>query len=103
MPFFDEPADPELSEAVRYMRNHPPKKQIIQQGNLAWTAAAPQNLRRPPCAHLCAAGEEQSVPRREVQWPVVEPHRSEQLLGHSLTILRSCLAASEDITNAFHG
>jgi hypothetical protein len=38
---FNNPRDPALNEAVRYILNHPPKKQIITNGTLAWSEAAP--------------------------------------------------------------
>jgi hypothetical protein len=37
---FDEPYDGALPEAVRYILDHPPKKQIIADGNLAWNDSA---------------------------------------------------------------
>src|SRR3546814_279769 len=43
---FDNLSDPDLSAAVQYILDHPPKKQIIDQGQLDWAVAAPNtNLR----------------------------------------------------------
>lgn len=45
--FFDDPQNEILSEAVRYIRDHPPKKQIIADGNLDWHDAAPNTTCSP--------------------------------------------------------
>jgi len=45
---FDDPCNEALLEAVDYMLAHPPKKQVIADGLLAWSNAPPQtNLRDP--------------------------------------------------------
>jgi len=99
---FDNPADATLKEAVEYILKHPPKKQIIRDGNLMWSEATPGTN---PQSNLVL----QYVKRvRNTlfhggkfndHW--FEPERSELLLRHSLTILNACLDASQDVREAY--
>lgn len=99
---FDNPADANLQEAVRYILDHPPKKQIVRNGALDWSNAAPNTdllsdrvlvyVRRVR-NNLFHGGKFNG------RW--FEPQRSELLLRHCLTILHACLDASRDVGEAF--
>jgi len=100
---FDEPDDPDLRAAVRYILDHPPKKQIVANAVLTWANSAPETD---------LLSDEVLIYVRRVRnnlfhggkfnghW--FEPERSELLLRHSLVILQACIAASDDLGQAFH-
>src|SRR5438105_6143516 len=39
---FDDPQDPDLKAAVAYILEHPPRKQVVANGVLAWSGEPPQ-------------------------------------------------------------
>lgn len=99
----DEPADAGLTEATDFLLNHPPNKQVIENGTVTWSE-------RPPDA-ASQSGRVLGFVRRvrnnlfhggkgNQHW--FDPERTERLLSHSLTILRGCLEASEDVARAYH-
>ena len=98
------PADADLREAVEYILGHPPQKQIIRDETLDWREALPPTtpgdradlvlmLVRRVRNNLFHGG------KFSAQW--FDPTRSEQLLRHSLTILRGCLEASPTVHGAY--
>lgn len=99
---FDNPPNAKFKAAVGYLLQHPPKSQIIGDGNLTWSEVEPttdiqsdlvlQYVRRVR-NNLFHGGKFNG------RW--FEPERSEQLLRHCLTILNACLDASHDVGNAY--
>ncbi len=99
---FENPAGEDLREAIRYFLSHPPKKQVVAHGELAWTESVPQTdllsdriltyIRRVR-NNLFHGGKFNG------RW--FEPQRSHELLVHSLVILRACLDGSEEVKEAF--
>lgn len=100
---FDGPADTPLGEAVRYILEHPPKKQVVAGGNLDWSEEAPQTDLQSDRVLIYVRRVRNNLfhgGKFNGRW--FEPQRSEILLRHSLTILRACLDASDDVRQAFN-
>ncbi len=100
---FEKPQDQELAEAIEYMNEHPPKKQVIENGVLAWSEVPPdtnlesdrilQYVRR--VRNNLFHGGKFSVSG----WDA--PERTSMLLKHSLSILHACLDASPKVNEAY--
>lgn len=100
---FDDPCTLDLKEAVQYILDHPPKKQIVDAGNLAWSEAAPStNLRSDLALTYVRRVRNNLFHGGKFNGRWFEPQRSELLLRHCLTILHTCLKASDDVRRAFH-
>ena len=83
---------------------HPPKKQVVVNALIDWDEAAPQTNLRSDLVLIYVRRVRNNLfhgGKFNGRW--FEPQRREVLLRHSLTILRACLAASEDVGRAFHG
>jgi hypothetical protein len=99
---FDEPDDGALREAVRYILDHPPKKQIIADGNLAWNdSAAVTDLQSDRVLIYVRRVRNNLFHGGKFNGRWFAPQRSELLLRHSLAILRACLDASDPVRQAF--
>lgn len=97
-----EKPDTKLSPAINFIFAHPPKKQIIREVQLAWCTACPTGS--------CKADNLLIYVRRvrnnlfhggKFNSNRLEPERSEQLIEHSLTILKSCVAHVPDVNKAY--
>ena len=99
------PPDPGLQAAIKYIVEHPPQKQIIRDGTLNWREGLPPTqpgnqadlvimLVRRVRNNLFHGGKFSG------QW--FNPARSKLLLKHSLTILLGCLEASPEVRGAYH-
>ena len=100
---FTDPDDAVLREATRYILEHPPKKQMILDGMLNWTVAAPNTDLEPDLVLIYVRRVRNNLfhgGKFNGRW--FEPERSEQLLRHSLVVLRACLDASPNVGQAFH-
>lgn len=101
---FRETNSPELRAAIDYIMDEPPRKQVIEEGRLAWKEVV---------AHGQTRGEQLLVYIRRIRnnlfhggkfnghWFASE--RSKTLLCHSLTVLRACRDACPLVANAFRG
>ena len=96
----DHPIDAGLTEAIGYILDRPPNKQVIENGTLTWSD-------RPPDADsqsgrvlgfVCRVRNNLFHGAKEDRFDI---ERTEQLLRHSLAILHGCLGASEDVRNAY--
>lgn len=94
--------DEKFLNAVKYIKEKPPKKQVIRDGKLAWNAASPGNL---PDSRLLL-----TYVRRirnnlfhggKFNGDWFEPDRSEELIDSALAILEECVKCSADITDAY--
>lgn len=86
-----------------YILDHPPKKQIIADGVLTWSVSAPDTDLRSDRVLIYVRRVRNNLfhgGKFNGRW--FEPERSELLLRHSLTILRTCLDASADVRQACH-
>lgn len=100
---FNEPSDPNLRAAVSYVLEQPPKKQIVASGVLAWGHAAPDTDLLSDRVLIYVRRVRNNLfhgGKFNGHW--FEPERSELLLRHSLIILQACIAASDDLGQAFH-
>lgn len=99
----ENPSD-DLRQAIDFLSENPPKRQMIVNGQIVWEDAAPQTDLR---------AEELLIYVRRVRnnlfhggkfsghW--FEPERSEALLKSSLDVLRACINEVPDVHQAFHG
>ncbi len=97
------PQSPGLRKAVEYMLAHPPKKQVVRHGLLAWDVAVPTTDSRADLVLLYVRRVRNNLfhgGKFNGHW--FEPERSEELLHHSLVILDACLAASSDVREAYN-
>lgn len=100
---FDDPPDEDFKEAIAYVLEHPPNKQMIEDGVLSWEAATSQTDLRSDRVLIYVRRVRNNLfhgGKFNGRW--FEPQRSAELLRHSLAILNACLAASEQVNEAYH-
>ena len=91
-----------IVEAVQYMKEQPPKKQVVRNGLLEWEAATPSASETHELL-LCVRRVRNNLfhgGKFNGHW--FAPERSETLLRHSLSILDACLRSSPMLNEAFH-
>ncbi|GER06673.1 hypothetical protein GCM10007972_13190 [Iodidimonas muriae] len=99
---FENPSDAEFRTAVKYILEHPPKKQVIDGGNLSWSDAPPAtNLQSDRVLTYVRRVRNNLFHGGKFNGRWFEPERSELLLKHSLTILIVCLQNSDEVRMAF--
>ena len=99
----DDPVDAGLTEATDYILNHPPNKQVIENGTVTWSDRPPdaESQSGRVLGFVCRVRNNLFHGGKGNQhW--FDPERTERLLTHSLTILRGCLDASEGVADAYH-
>ncbi|WP_210191581.1 MULTISPECIES: hypothetical protein [Rhodomicrobium] len=98
-------ADPDredLKEAIAYILNQPPKKQVIRNGMLEWSDEPPQAASQADLILLYVRRVRNNLfhgGKFNGRW--FEPERSEQLLRHSLVILDACATGCSDVRYAY--
>lgn len=101
---FDEPVSPAFVAAINYFLEHPPKKQIVMEGVLAWDETPLQEkniakkifiLIRRVRNNLFHGGKFNG------EW--FEPERSEALMRHALIILEACGQNHQKVREAYAG
>lgn len=101
---FDAPTPIEFREAIEYFLEHPPKKQIVRDGILAWDETPLQEkniaikifiLIRRLRNNLFHGGKFNG------EW--FEPERSEALMRHALIILEVCGQTHQKVREAYAG
>jgi len=100
---FDQSGDPNLKVAVRYILDHPPKKQIVAGGLLSWSDSKPNTDLNSDLVLLYVRRVRNNLfhgGKFNGRW--FEPQRSELLLRHSLTILHACIDVSSELNEAFY-
>jgi hypothetical protein len=101
---FENPSDPSLSEAISYILSHPPKKQLIIGGSLAWSEVEPTaNIQADLVLQYVRRVRNNLFHGGKFNDRWFEPERSELLLKHCLTILNACRNASQDVRKAYKG
>jgi len=102
-PLFDEPQGEDFKEAIAYILEHPPNKQIVENGVLRWHASVPQtDLQSDRVLIYVRRVRNNLFHGSKFNGCWFEPQRSGELLQHSLTILNACLVASEPVNEAYH-
>lgn len=100
---FQQLARPDVLEAVRYFRLHPPLKQVVAEGRLGWSEPLPYS----PIAELkwllLSVGRVRNNLFHGGKFPlhnVSDPSRDRVLLEHSLTILNACVPLDREVAGA---
>jgi hypothetical protein len=96
-------SDGAISSAVMYMKDHPPKKQVIENGKLGWDPVTPQPIQAVELLRCVRRVRNNLFHGGKSPEYLFEPERDEQLLRHSLSILDACLRLSPEVKNAFDG
>ena len=94
--------NPELVKAVAYILEHPPKKQMVTNGQLEWSVSAPETGLHSDRVLIYVRRVRNNLfhgGKFNGRW--FEPERSELLLRHCLTILNSCLESSPRLREAY--
>ncbi len=100
---FQNPQTPELREAIDFMLQQSPKKQVIRNGLLEWDAAPPNTNSSADLILLYVRRVRNNLfhgGKFNGHW--FAPKRSEKLLRHSLVILEACLDASPQVKGAYN-
>jgi hypothetical protein len=99
---FDE-ASEELTDAINYLFEHPPKKQIIYEGALAWQPV-PNNERSPQILFSHIRRVRNNLyhgGKFNGRW--FDPDRSEQLINKSLVVLSALREKHAELAEAIYG
>lgn len=96
---------PKLAQAVQYYQQQPPKKQVVQNGQLEWSPSPPNSTATELDRLLILVRRvRNNLFHGEKLGNLVggsDFGRDEQLLQHGLTILYACLTLDSDICNYF--
>ena len=94
--------DKKLNEAKQYILSNPPKKQVIEQGNIAWSDAAPTPENGTDLLLLYVRRVRNNLfhgGKFNGNW--FAPERSEELLNSSIIVLGYALASNDKVKEAF--
>lgn len=95
--------DEQLRAAYDYIMSSPPKKQMAREGRLEWTEAKPDaNSTTSLLLQYVSRTRNNLFHGGKFSSGWLDPHRSEQLLGHALTVLDSCIDILPDVSAAYH-
>jgi hypothetical protein len=98
------PHTKELKEAIQYILKNPPKKQIVVNNIIDWNTIEPNHNSQADLILLYVRRVRNNLfhgGKFHGHW--VAPVRDYDLLRHSMTILEACLAASDDVREAYEG
>lgn len=93
-----------LECAIAYFTDHPPKKQIIEDGVLDWDETLPEHKNKAELILLLVCRVRNNLfhgGKFNGRW--FEPQRSEDLMQHALVILRACGQAHRKVSEAYAG
>ena len=96
------PDSRELAAAVKYFLEHPPKKQVVEDGVLAWDDSLPDHKSQADLLLLLVCRVRNNLfhgGKFNGRW--FEPERSEELLKHGLAILAACINRHEMMKEAY--
>jgi hypothetical protein len=99
---FDATTEERFVKAMAYIIQHPPKKQMIQNGQLVWSNVDPDGSCQADLLLLYVRRVRNNLfhgGKFNGRW--FEPERSEELLNSSLTILETCLTLSAKVRCAY--
>ncbi|SQD77603.1 hypothetical protein [Moritella yayanosii] len=91
-----------FKEAVKYIKEHPPKKQIISDGSIEWLTIPPQSKCEADLILLYIRRVRNNLfhgGKFNGHW--FEPERSEELITHSIVILHKAISLSVNVKAAF--
>lgn len=93
--------DPNISAAIKYMREKPPKKQVIRNDLLEWQEVPPNGSHTHEILVCVRRVRNNLFHGGKFNGHWFTPERSKELLRHSLDILEVCLRASPELREAF--
>lgn len=99
---FSQISDTQLLKAMSYFDEYPPKKQVIEDGVLAWCSRPPQGSSAEDFYIQCVKRVRNNLfhgGKFNGVW--FAPERSEILLRHSLTILKASRRVSPTVHEAY--
>ena len=92
---------PQLAPATAYLLQHPPKKQALVDGKLEWTDSTPDhNSQAELILRLVCRVRNNLFHGGKFNGHWFAPQRSEELLSHSLAILRAVVIAHPQVREA---
>ena len=98
------PDSEELSEAIEFVLDQPPKKQVICNGAIQWSGAVPnQRLKADNLLVYVRRVRNNLFHGGKFNGNWFEPERSEKLIQSCLIILKACVNHVEDTRNAYRG
>lgn len=98
------PQAQDLECAVAYFTDHPPKKQVVENGILDWDETLLDHKSKAELILLLVCRVRNNVfhgGKFNGRW--FEPQRSEDLMQHALVILRACGHAHPKVSEAYAG
>lgn len=100
----EKPDTKELQEAIPYILKHPPKKQVIKNDVIDWDEVKPDHRSQTDLILLYVRRVRNNLFHGgKFDGHQLERVRDYDLLRHSLTILKACLAASDPVRKAYYG
>lgn len=98
------PSSGSLKEAIDFILNAPPRKQVIREGVIEWDVSEPTTDSQADKLLIYVRRVRNNLfhgGKFNGHW--FAPERSEPLLKHSLVILSSCVESIPDVKSAYHG
>lgn len=101
---FSNPPTGEFAEAIEYLRTHPPKKQIVIEGRIAWSNGTPQTNFSADLILLYVRRVRNNLFHggKFRQHRLDYQERTPELLRHSLIVVDACLGAAPDVFEAYY-
>ncbi len=98
------PSSSELKEAITFILNHPPMKQMIVDGKIQWVAVAPStNSQADTLLQYVCRVRNNLFHGGKFNRHWLDPDRSEPLLRYSLQILVDSVAFVPEVKEAYYG
>lgn len=97
-------ATDDVKAAISYFKQHPPRKQIIHDGELRWSDQLPDHRNDSELILLLICRVRNNLfhgGKFNGHW--FDPERSEELIRHSLLILRACANFHPRVREAYKG
>ncbi len=103
---FDPKSDARLKDACDYFISHPPQKQILDGNTLSWVESHPLGNNPLLCWLVSVLRRVRNNLFHGGKFPhpicfITDPIRDLQLIGHSLAILRACIALDPNVQQHF--
>lgn len=96
------PEPSELKAAITYYLTEPPKKQVIENGNLEWDPKFPDHAHQAELVlRLVCRVRNNLFHGGKFNGHWFQPERSEDLMRHGLTILRACIQGHPAVSEAY--
>lgn len=104
-PVFQNPDSNEFKKAVSYFTEHPPKKQVVEDGCLVWRKVEPRtNSLADKTLQLVRRVRNNLFHGGKFKGRLFEdPERSETLMRYGLVILDRCLSEMPEVCEAYEG